>query len=100
MRRLNEPKTSAPRVNQNIAVISAASSYIKQYALILPKILHFIYRLFRPILGPRCCRFVPSCSEYAVNALEKHGLRAGFTLTVKRLLKCHPWNPGGWDPIP
>ena len=50
------------------------------------------------ILGPRC-RFHPSCSQYATEALERHGWR-GATLSLKRLLRCHPWSPGGLDPVP
>ncbi|MES2199085.1 MAG: membrane protein insertion efficiency factor YidD [Chlamydiota bacterium] len=49
-----------------------------------------------PFLG-NCCRFYPSCSNYALEALEKHGLVKGLLLTSKRLCKCHPWNKGGVD---
>lgn len=55
--------------------------------------------LISPILGPRC-RFYPSCSEYAVEAIEKRGIMAGFYLMVRRILKCHPFHPGGYDPVP
>jgi uncharacterized protein len=59
-----------------------------------------VYRRFiSPLLGPRC-RFVPSCSEYAVMALERYGLLRGSYLTVRRLLRCHPFHPGGFDPVP
>lgn len=49
-----------------------------------------------PLLGG-CCRFYPSCSNYALESLEKHGCAKGALLTCKRLLKCHPWNKGGVD---
>jgi uncharacterized protein len=49
---------------------------------------------------PPSCRFHPSCSEYAAQALARHGAARGSALTVKRLLRCHPWNPGGVDPVP
>jgi uncharacterized protein len=48
---------------------------------------------------PRC-RFSPSCSRYAVDALTTQGLVRGSWLTLRRLLRCHPWNPGGYDPVP
>jgi uncharacterized protein len=52
-----------------------------------------------PLLGPRC-RFYPSCSSYAVTALREHGAPRGSWLAGRRLLRCHPWNPGGLDPVP
>lgn len=58
------------------------------------------YRYFiSPLLGPRC-RFYPSCSAYAEEALIKHGVWRGSQLTLRRLLKCHPWHPGGMDFVP
>ena len=59
-----------------------------------------VYQLgISPLLGPRC-RFYPSCSRYAVEAIETHGPFKGVWLGVRRLLRCHPWNPGGLDPVP
>jgi putative membrane protein insertion efficiency factor len=55
--------------------------------------------LVSPLL-PRACRFHPSCSEYAAQALARHGALRGLSLTVKRLLRCHPRHPGGLDPVP
>jgi len=52
-----------------------------------------------PLLGPRC-RFFPSCSHYAEEALRRHGAARGSYLAVRRLLRCHPWHPGGHDPVP
>ena len=52
-----------------------------------------------PLLGPRC-RFYPSCSTYAVQALQAHGALRGSWLAVRRLGRCHPWNPGGVDHVP
>ena len=50
-------------------------------------------------LLPRVCRFYPSCSEYSKEALKKYSLWIGLWISLKRLLKCHPFHPGGWDPI-
>lgn len=53
----------------------------------------------RPLLGNRC-RFAPSCSEYAIEALRRHGAMAGLLLAARRIGRCHPWHPGGYDPVP
>lgn len=59
-----------------------------------------LYRwLLSPMLGQRC-RFYPSCSQYAQEAIERHGSGFGSWLTIKRLLKCHPWHEGGIDHVP
>lgn len=55
--------------------------------------------LISPMLGPTC-RFYPSCSCYAEEALRQHGAARGTYLTVRRLMRCHPWNEGGFDPVP
>jgi len=49
---------------------------------------------------PPACRFLPTCSQYAYEALERYGLLKGGALTLWRLLRCHPWSPGGYDPVP
>ena len=55
--------------------------------------------LISPFLG-QSCRFYPSCSQYAIEAIELHGCLKGLWLTIKRLSKCHPWHEGGLDPVP
>ncbi|HWP86466.1 MAG TPA: membrane protein insertion efficiency factor YidD [Burkholderiales bacterium] len=64
------------------------------------KILIRAYQLvLSPLLGPRC-RFYPSCSHYAIEAIETHGALRGSWLSAKRICRCHPFNPGGFDPVP
>ena len=70
--------------------------YIRS-AAILP--LRFYKRFISPLLPPMC-RFEPTCSVYAMQAIEKHGVLRGVWLGVRRLARCHPFNPGGWDPVP
>ncbi|HCJ51332.1 MAG: membrane protein insertion efficiency factor YidD [Gallionellales bacterium CG_4_10_14_3_um_filter_54_96] len=66
---------------------------------ILIKVIHG-YQYFISPLRPPSCRFTPSCSHYACEALTKHGLLKGLWLSIKRLVRCNPWHPGGYDPIP
>lgn len=58
------------------------------------------YRKFISPLFPPTCRFTPTCSQYAYQAFEKYGFLKGLYLTVRRLLKCHPFHKGGYDPLP
>ena len=50
-----------------------------------------------PMIGPNC-RFTPTCSAYAIGAIQKHGLFRGVWAAARRISRCHPWNPGGYDP--
>ncbi len=70
---------------------------------LLTRILVAFVRVYQAALSPflgRVCRFEPSCSRYAVACLEEHGALRGSLLSVKRLCKCHPFHPGGFDPPP
>ena len=59
----------------------------------------FVYRYFiSPVLGCNC-RFYPTCSQYAIDAIKTHGLLLGCWLALKRISKCHPWHKGGYDPV-
>uniref|UniRef100_UPI003B75BF60 membrane protein insertion efficiency factor YidD n=1 Tax=Desulforadius tongensis TaxID=1216062 RepID=UPI003B75BF60 len=59
----------------------------------------WVYQRIISPLKPRTCRFYPTCSEYSIQAVQKYGVCKGLWLTVKRLLKCHPFHPGGYDPV-
>ncbi|MGC2061760.1 MAG: membrane protein insertion efficiency factor YidD [Thermodesulfovibrionales bacterium] len=58
-----------------------------------------LYKFFISPILPGTCRFVPSCSQYAIEAITQHGALRGLYLAVRRLLRCHPWHPGGFDPV-
>ena len=58
------------------------------------------YRKFISPFTPPSCRFTPTCSEYAIEAITKHGPFKGTWLTVRRVLRCHPWGGSGYDPVP
>ena len=69
---------------------------MKRFLLAL---LSFYRRRVSP-LTPPSCRFIPTCSEYAMEAIEKYGAARGGWMALRRLLRCHPFHPGGYDPVP
>jgi len=67
------------------------------------KVLSLLIRAYRYVVSPLLgmhCRFHPSCSAYALEALERYGTARGAWLALRRLVRCHPWHPGGYDPLP
>lgn len=69
---------------------------MKQIAIVL---IRFYQKCISPLFPPHC-RFYPTCSQYALEAVEKYGFLKGGFLAVKRILKCHPYHKGGYDPVP
>lgn len=69
---------------------------------LLRQIIFFLIKgyqyLISPLMKP-CCRYYPSCSEYAISAVNHYGIGRGLWMTLKRLLRCHPWSCGGYDPV-
>ncbi len=73
---------------------------LRRVAVWLPVALVRVYQYCISPMMPRVCRFEPSCSVYAVEALRKHGLIRGGWLAAKRILRCNPWGGSGYDPVP
>ena len=77
---------------------------ILSYLLLLPVYFYrgyiYFYRNCISPFTPPSCRFVPTCSEYAIEAIKKHGPFKGLYLAVRRILRCHPWGGSGYDPVP
>lgn len=71
----------------------------KTISKILISLIRFYQVFISPLIGPRC-RFHPTCSQYAIEAIKIHGGFKGTCLAIKRLIHCHPLNPGGYDPVP
>lgn len=80
-------------IRRTIKLLNTAASKL------LTLLLRFYQLAISPMLGPRC-RFYPSCSNYALEAIRVHGAGRGGWLAARRVCRCHPWNPGGLDPVP
>lgn len=68
----------------------------------MKKLIIWLIQFYRLALSPfkvPCCRFIPTCSEYSILAVEKYGVTKGLFLSCKRVLKCHPFHAGGYDPV-
>jgi len=70
---------------------------ILRFIVLLP--VYFYRYSISPLIGPRC-RYTPTCSEYAIEAVKKHGVIKGGWLALKRISSCHPWGGSGYDPVP
>ncbi|KGM98257.1 membrane protein insertion efficiency factor YidD [Clostridium botulinum] len=66
--------------------------------IILIHIIKFYRKYISPLKKP-CCRFYPTCSQYALQAIDKYGVFKGGVMAIKRIFKCHPFHPGGYDPV-
>ena len=73
---------------------------LRKISIFLPVLLINIYRNFVSPYTPPSCRYTPTCSAYALEALKKHGFFKGSLLALRRILSCHPWGGGGYDPVP
>jgi putative membrane protein insertion efficiency factor len=79
---------------------SNASQFVKRILILPFLVLIKLYQwVLSPWVGPKC-RYTPTCSHYAVEALQKHGLLKGLWLSIKRISRCHPWGSSGYDPVP
>ncbi len=79
-----------------------SAKFLKETSLIKKILISFIkfYRKYISPLKKPCCRFTPTCSEYALEAFERYGALKGLYLSIKRILRCHPFCEGGYDPVP
>lgn len=84
------------RVDWHIAAHMSSEVQMKHLLVFLIRVYQ---KLISPLLPPSC-RFYPSCSEYACQAIQKHGVIKGAYLAMRRLLRCHPWHAPGYDPVP
>lgn len=88
------------RMRESTTVSGGIAAGINQLlSHLLLALISFYRRWFSPLLGPRC-RFIPSCSSYGLEAIQRHGPWRGGWLTLRRLSRCHPFTPCGCDPVP
>ncbi len=76
-------------------ILRKLNNYLTNICIYL---VNFYRKFISPLKGPTC-RFYPTCSQYSLEAFKKYGLIKGMFLTIKRILKCHPFHPGGYDPL-
>ena len=66
----------------------------------IARVLHWLYKATLSWMFAGACRFSPTCSDYALQAIERYGWIRGVWLALRRIVRCHPYNPGGFDPVP
>ncbi len=86
-----------PTLKQLLDFLLQGMKYILSWLLLLPI---YFYRYVISPIKPPTCRYTPTCSQYAVEAIQKHGPFKGLVLAIKRVLRCHPWGGHGYDPVP
>jgi len=79
--------------------MTAASAIASVPRRVAVAVIRVYQKVLSPLMPPSC-RFTPTCSNYAVGAIQRYGLMHGGWLALKRIARCHPWNPGGYDPVP
>ena len=87
----------------NVPFLSPKSGNLCRMKSILSKILKLFIRFYQVCISPLfppCCRYYPTCSNYALKAIEKHGAIKGSFYATKRILRCNPFHAGGYDPVP
>ena len=92
-------KQQASSPTRSGSCLSTESTRTSGLVVVLRALLHVYRRLLSPLF-PRVCRFYPTCSQFARDAVSEHGAITGTRFTIARLARCHPWNPGGYDPVP
>mgnify|MGYP002822707787 CR=1 FL=1 len=97
---LHSSKTNFIMLSQNFLNDSERSMRANRLFSALPIAVIRFYRYFVSPLIPPSCRFQPTCSAYMIEAIERHGAIKGLWLGIKRISKCHPGHPGGYDPVP
>jgi putative membrane protein insertion efficiency factor len=82
-------------LKKNYSILKEINRYVSKLLIYLVR---FYQRFISPLKGPTC-RFYPTCSQYSIEAIRKYGALKGIYLTIRRLLKCHPFHSGGYDPL-
>jgi uncharacterized protein len=94
--------TAGRRLSSRVVALRAGLPFLVAFnpvRLVLLGVLRLYRLLISPLYG-QVCRFHPTCSAYALGAIERHGALLGSYLAARRLIRCHPWNAGGYDPVP